>query len=1091
LITNFSNVRKIVAGHHFDYMCAIKIDNSLWCWGSNTHGQLGTGDSISRQFPTLISSVGSVSNVGTSHGVTFVIKNDGTFQELGTEDAQYLNINTSNGLLLSQLNGQVETLCGLSLADIPYCWGYNGNYVLGYPSGSSYDSTGNVPVPPYVSTLNTPPPGNLVLDSTSGPVGQTVSVSGTFLNPTKTLFFGNQSVPFTISNGNLVFQVPSWASVGSIYSLTATSIAGSAFLPNAFTVTQSPIVTVNLTMTTLQSGSSMPITGGSYTWLSQGRFSPASAALGDSTGNVTLTNVVSGPGQIILSGGQLPDGTTVSGSWNVNLANGSLMLQANPPTPPALINASATIAFPDGTPVPGAVLTASGLSGSYTDSNSNYSLTYYLPSAITSAVSDSNGLAILYGYQGSPTVLGTATYNDTVLVQSTQPSQLTPNGVATPITFDYAPFLTTSTPALSTVAGSTAALTFTDLNNATPVPNQTVTLTQVSVTAPPAAASIKPAGPNCPTTFSGITDASGNVTIPLCTAIAGLHTYSVTSLGSINQDSTVTLNVSTPVAATTFSLTGPASGVVNQTSNAFTISPDGLYTGTVTISISGGGMNNSIPLNFTNSAVPQSFTITPIALGSVTVSVSSTPALLNPASLTYTVNPPPASSYTLTGPTSGAQGATSTSFTVTPNGVYSGIINVAVSGGGMATTIPLTFTNSAAAQTFVITPSVSGTVILTATSSPKITNPISRTYSVSPAGLTPILSITNVGSSGFVVNVTNYNSAYKFRATSSAGSVTAGVPTSSNQPFTVSGLTPGQTASVTVTSSRTNYSTVSSVISGSAQSVPATPAAPTGVAGNSQVTLTWSAPASNGATIDSYTITQSTSSTGPFTASSASCTAINALTCIATGLTNGNTYYFELTAHNAIGSSAASPSTTAVTLAPVAQATLTIANTVLTGTVGTAITLSTSGGSGTGTVSYATTGTGCSVSGTSLTATAATTCVVTATKAASTGYLVATSATKSFVFSLALQATLTISNSNTSTIAKGTTGITLATTGGSGTGAVTFAVTGSGCTLVGSKLSVATTVSPGVNVSCSVVATKAASGIYAAISSIAKIFSFL
>ena len=49
-------------------------------------------------------------------------------------------------------------------------------------------------------------------------------------------------------------------------------------------------------------------------------------------------------------------------------------------------------------------------------------------------------------------------------------------------------------------------------------------------------------------------------------------------------------------------------------------------------------------------------------------------------------------------------------------------------------------------------------------------------------------------------------------------------------------------------------------------------------------------------------------------------------------------------------------------------------------------------------MSYATTGTGCSLSGTSLTATDATTCVVTATKAASTGYLVATSASTSFTF---------------------------------------------------------------------------------------------
>jgi hypothetical protein len=116
--------------------------------------------------------------------------------------------------------------------------------------------------------------------------------------------------------------------------------------------------------------------------------------------------------------------------------------------------------------------------------------------------------------------------------------------------------------------------------------------------------------------------------------------------------------------------------------------------------------------------------------------------------------------------------------------------------------------------------------------------------------------------------------------------------------------------------------------------------------------------------------------------------------------------------------------------------------------------------------------------------------VVTATKAASTGYLAATSTTKSFVFSLATQVALLISNSNATTIAKGNTGIILSTTGGTGTGAVSYAVTGIGCMLVGGKLTVASTYLPGSNVSCSVVASKAASGIYASIKSLVKIFTF-
>jgi hypothetical protein len=82
------------------------------------------------------------------------------------------------------------------------------------------------------------------------------------------------------------------------------------------------------------------------------------------------------------------------------------------------------------------------------------------------------------------------------------------------------------------------------------------------------------------------------------------------------------------------------------------------------------------------------------------------------------------------------------------------------------------------------------------------------------------------------------------------------------------------------------------------------------------------------------------------------------------------------------------------------QASLNITYTVLRSIPGSAINLTTSGGSGTGEVSYLVSGTGCSISGSTLTAAVVTSCVVTASKAASTGYNSATSPTISFVFAL-------------------------------------------------------------------------------------------
>ena len=201
---------------------------------------------------------------------------------------------------------------------------------------------------------------------------------------------------------------------------------------------------------------------------------------------------------------------------------------------------------------------------------------------------------------------------------------------------------------------------------------------------------------------------------------------------------------------------------------------------------------------------------------------------------------------------------------------------------------------------------------------------------------------------------------------------------------------------------------------------------------------------------------------------------------------------------NGIYSAITSPAVSiAFSAAP--QSSVILTPTSLTSAAGTAITLNASGGTGSGLYSFATSTSGCTVAtsnsstgvGTINRSSATGTCSVTATKAANGIYSSATSTAVTVSFSSATQSALLISNSNAANVAKGSTGITLVSTGGTGTGAVSYSVTGTGCTLSGSKLTVATTYLPGSSVSCSVVATKAASGIYAAKSSIAMVFNFL
>ena len=69
--------------------------------------------------------------------------------------------------------------------------------------------------------------------------------------------------------------------------------------------------------------------------------------------------------------------------------------------------------------------------------------------------------------------------------------------------------------------------------------------------------------------------------------------------------------------------------------------------------------------------------------------------------------------------------------------------------------------------------------------------------------------------------------------------------------------------------------------------------------GNGQVTLTWTAAANNGASIDYYEYRQGTS--GSFSRIGSGHTARNARSKTVTGLTNGTSYTFQVRAHNAVG----------------------------------------------------------------------------------------------------------------------------------------------------------------------------------------------
>jgi hypothetical protein len=148
-----------------------------------------------------------------------------------------------------------------------------------------------------------------------------------------------------------------------------------------------------------------------------------------------------------------------------------------------------------------------------------------------------------------------------------------------------------------------------------------------------------------------------------------------------------------------------------------------------------------------------------------------------------------------------------------------------------------------------------------------------------------------------------------------------------------------------------------------------------------------------------------------------------------------------------------------------------------------ALTMTSGGGNGTGAKTYAIlaggTASGCALANSSasntLTATSAGTCLIQATKAADSNYTVGVSAAQTFTFVTSDQA---VALSVTSTSGTYGTDLNLTSSGGSGTGAVTFATSTAGC-----SLPTTTTLRAAGAIACQVTATKAADADYNAVSS--------
>ena len=107
--SNFTGAEKISAGAY--HTCIVKTDDTVWCWGRNTYGQLGSGSTSNSKIPVKA-------------------KIDGVYQVA---------------------SGQNHT-CARKIASpfLLYCWGYNASGQLG--TGNRANTSSPMQVPGFTTT---------------------------------------------------------------------------------------------------------------------------------------------------------------------------------------------------------------------------------------------------------------------------------------------------------------------------------------------------------------------------------------------------------------------------------------------------------------------------------------------------------------------------------------------------------------------------------------------------------------------------------------------------------------------------------------------------------------------------------------------------------------------------------------------------------------------------------------------------------------------------------------------------------------------------------------------------------------------------
>jgi hypothetical protein len=128
--------RPVVSGSYQDY-CATRTSGTLWCWGDNRYGQLGTGNTTSEPTPTQVGAASDWAKVSVGGDDTCAIRSEGTLWcwggggPFGPTDSHSVPTQVGTVSNWATVSVGLNDICATRADGTLWCWGANANGELG------------------------------------------------------------------------------------------------------------------------------------------------------------------------------------------------------------------------------------------------------------------------------------------------------------------------------------------------------------------------------------------------------------------------------------------------------------------------------------------------------------------------------------------------------------------------------------------------------------------------------------------------------------------------------------------------------------------------------------------------------------------------------------------------------------------------------------------------------------------------------------------------------------------------------------------------------------------------------------------------